>query len=512
MPRIIDAFSQFFDDNGDPLINGKLKFVESGTNNTDKDTFADINETIANTNPVILDGAGRCPNVFGTGSYNVISYTSADVQIQQFDPVSGDTLEGAFSEWNAITIYSEGDIVTGSDGLYYRSISPGNQNQNPISTPGQWEEVKFVGIWNTVISYDAGDTVYGSDGILYYSLIAANVGNDPTTDDANWRSYLFNTSPNILDNIGFTATTASKALTFALKTKALTDPTSLDAVDVAFRSETLTTGDYDIVPAIAAESIVVPSGATLGFEAVEQSFIYLYAINNAGDLELGVSASILDETVVHTTVAISAAADSGTVLYSTTLRTNIPIRLIGRIKITTGAVAGEWDNAPTELYVGKTVAAAVQLGGEYIKLSDVKGATVSGGTFTAGAWQTRDLNTEDDDTGDNCTLSANQFTLDAGTYIFEAIAPAYQVDRHIAKLYNITDATDVLIGTKAFSGGIDDSNSVSHVSGLFTILSAKTFELQHRCQSTVATVGFGSGAFDLGVSSIYSAVNIRKVA
>ncbi|GAH01982.1 unnamed protein product, partial [marine sediment metagenome] len=41
MPRVIDAFAQFFDDNGDPLVNGFLAFKESGTNNTDKDTFAD---------------------------------------------------------------------------------------------------------------------------------------------------------------------------------------------------------------------------------------------------------------------------------------------------------------------------------------------------------------------------------------------------------------------------------------------------------------------------------------
>jgi hypothetical protein len=40
MSRIIDAFTQFFDDDGDPLIDGWLAFKKSGTNNTDKDTFA----------------------------------------------------------------------------------------------------------------------------------------------------------------------------------------------------------------------------------------------------------------------------------------------------------------------------------------------------------------------------------------------------------------------------------------------------------------------------------------
>ncbi|GAH28144.1 unnamed protein product, partial [marine sediment metagenome] len=39
------------------------------------------------------------------------------------------------------------------------------------------------------------------------------------------------------------------------------------------------------------------------------------------------------------------------VLYSTVARTNVPVRLSGKVSIETGAVAGEWDNAPTELTV-----------------------------------------------------------------------------------------------------------------------------------------------------------------
>ena len=195
MARIIDAFSQFFDDNGDPLADGYLKFNESGTNNTDKDIFYDINEQIPAPNPFKLDGAGRCGNVFGTGTYNVISYHNdgspypgaPGAQIEQFDPVSSDPFRGAFSDWDAVTIYGVGDIVTGSDSLYYRSIIANNQNQDPTSSPGQWEEIRVLGLWNSVITYAVGQGVYGSDGFLYISRTAANTGNDPTTDTTNWR-------------------------------------------------------------------------------------------------------------------------------------------------------------------------------------------------------------------------------------------------------------------------------------------------------------------------------------
>jgi hypothetical protein len=93
MARVIAAFSQFFDDAGDPLENGWLKFLVSQTNNTDKDTYYDSDLTILNTNPVQLDAAGRCPDIFGTGAYRIVSYENNPVtnqpgtQVQVFDPV-----------------------------------------------------------------------------------------------------------------------------------------------------------------------------------------------------------------------------------------------------------------------------------------------------------------------------------------------------------------------------------------------------------------------------------------
>jgi len=193
MARIIDAFTQFLDDSGDPLVDGFLKFNETGTTSTDKKTFADINEQIPNANPVPLDGAGRAPNIFGTGSYSVISFKDSIItpgtpgeQVQQFDPVGG-TLEGtAFADWNAATIYSIGDKVHGSDGRDYESITNSNQNNNPTSSPTNWKQLVLGQIWNANVTYGVGDTVYGSDGFLYRSEVASNLNNDPTTSNVEW--------------------------------------------------------------------------------------------------------------------------------------------------------------------------------------------------------------------------------------------------------------------------------------------------------------------------------------
>ena len=53
---------------------------------------------------------------------------------------------------------------------------------------------------------------------------------------------------------------------------------------------------------------------------------------------------------------------------------------------------------------------------DYVKVSDVKAYDVAGGTFTQDAWRTRDINTEDSDPSNICSIGSNQITLEAGTY------------------------------------------------------------------------------------------------
>lgn len=63
------AKTTFFDANGNPLAGGKVYFYIPGTT-TPKDTYADSAGTL-NTNPVVLDAAGRA-TIWGLGSYRQI--------------------------------------------------------------------------------------------------------------------------------------------------------------------------------------------------------------------------------------------------------------------------------------------------------------------------------------------------------------------------------------------------------------------------------------------------------
>lgn len=113
--------------------------------------------------------------------------------------------------------------------------------------------------------------------------------------------------------------------------------------------------------------------------------------------------------------------------------------------------------------------------------------------MTSGDWRTRPVNAEVVDTDNLCALSSYQFTLQPGTYDYDIESPAYYVDGHQARLYNITDSSIVDVGTSERAGREASTMTTSKISGRFTITSAKTFELQHRCQTTNSSNGMGEG-------------------
>ena len=144
----------------------------------------------------------------------------------------------------------------------------------------------------------------------------------------------------------------------------------------------------------------------------------------------------------------------------------------------------------------------------YAVIADQKAQNTNGGTFTSGAWRTRDLNTEITDPNGIVSISSNQFTLVAGDYLVRWSAPADAVNVHQSRLYNVTDASVVSVGTSAYSvtGGyaVTTSDGAARVS----IVSTKTFRIEHQCNLTTAGTGFGrAGNF---ATEQYTMVEIHK--
>lgn len=127
----------------------------------------------------------------------------------------------------------------------------------------------------------------------------------------------------------------------------------------------------------------------------------------------------------------------------------------------------------------------------YVCVRDKKAQHTGGGTFTQGAWRTRDINEEQADSADICSIAANRITLAAGTYRCLISAPAFQVQQHQGRLYNITDASVILVGTSELTAAADGVTNRSFVKGRFTISAEKVLEIQHRCDTTCDLVGFG---------------------
>lgn len=166
-----------------------------------------------------------------------------------------------------------------------------------------------------------------------------NIGADDQTGDF----------ASLNENIGLDTSVAANVLTIDLVQKdGSTDPTSPSPVKIAFRSSTLTNGGYVIQTVIAALTMDVSSGATLGHRDGVDEPIYVYALDNAGTVELAVSRSLnFSELDRHSTTIMSATSDDANTLYSTVARTDVGISLLGRL-ISNQATAGTYASTPTE--------------------------------------------------------------------------------------------------------------------------------------------------------------------
>jgi len=146
----------------------------------------------------------------------------------------------------------------------------------------------------------------------------------------------------------------------------------------------------------------------------------------------------------------------------------------------------------------------------YLMYSEVQASNTAGGGATAGSWQTRTLNTEDADTDNIGSLSSNQITLPAGTYVCKASAPAYKLDEHKIRIYDTTNTTTLLLGTSEYISGAIAIAGRAFVSGEFTLGGEVAIEVQHYCNRTQAANGFGYPCNIASVNEVYTTIEIWR--
>lgn len=162
-------------------------------------------------------------------------------------------------------------------------------------------------------------------------------------------SYMFGQQFSGMVNGVISPSVSANALTLAVKTLNGDNPSAFDPVIFVFRNSTLANGDYNVYRVTAALSIVVTSTATLGHVSARDQQIILYAIDNAGTIELAVATKLFDQSarLVSTTI-MNGSSTSAAVMYSTTARTSVPWYPIARC-VSNQTTAGTWAVVPTQI-------------------------------------------------------------------------------------------------------------------------------------------------------------------
>jgi hypothetical protein len=159
-------------------------------------------------------------------------------------------------------------------------------------------------------------------------------------------------------NLSLVSSVGSSALTIAVKTQGGTNASGSDVIKVGIRDAT---GGYTQRTITSSLSLVVSSGSTLGQTSGATARLFIYLIDNAGTLELAISQTLYpdNQTISTTAEGAAGAADSGTVIYSTTARSNVNFRLIATLQ-NTQTTAGTWASAGSNLRLVNSTADAVE--------------------------------------------------------------------------------------------------------------------------------------------------------
>jgi len=155
------------------------------------------------------------------------------------------------------------------------------------------------------------------------------------------------------------------------------------------------------------------------------------------------------------------------------------------------------------------LSASYGLFSSYAIIADQKASGTDGGTFTLGDWRERDLQTELADPDGIVSISSNQFTLGAGNYLIRWGAEGKMVGTHQTRLYDVTGTAEVEVGSNG-SVWTSAGQSTSTGSARVSPSSSNVYSIEHQCETTVVTDGFGEQA-GFGTEQ-YTTVEIFKEA
>ena len=314
------------------------------------------NEAAAEAAGLTFDGAefwdttAGEPKMRKTGTWTIMDRVENDDALITAPPTNGDNEIPRWNGTNTRTLQSSGVTLTDADVLNGvtqanidnirldgNTISSTDAAGNLILTPDTTGNLVLDGL-NWPQADGTGNQIIETDGGGQLSFV-----NKPVSAASILAS-------NEVLNLGIAATVGASALTIAIKDATGADATGGTPVKIGFRNLTITNGTFNERSITAALSLVISSGSTLGHLDATTAPIYVYLIDNAGTLELAASATLFKEggLISTTTEGGAGGADIYTVVYSTTGRTDVPFRVVGKL-VSTQTTAGTWAAIPDSI-------------------------------------------------------------------------------------------------------------------------------------------------------------------
>ena len=187
-------------------------------------------------------------------------------------------------------------------------------------------------------------------------------------------------------------------------------------------------------------------------------------------------ASVTNNISVGNSVTASSFVGSGANL------TNIPAgNLTGTVadaRIST-LTASKLSGALPAISGANLTGLSAGLFSSYAIIADRKSNTTNGGgSGGPNAWFVRNLNTEITDPDGIVSISSNQFTLAAATYLIKWRCPGSRCKTFMTALYNVTDSSYTEYGQTGYSDLSDGSNDYSNGQSRVTISGTKAFEIR----------------------------------
>ena len=255
------------------------------------------------------------------------------------------TLNGTDLSYNLLSVsanFSGNGLGTALD-LSNTTVTAGSYAAPSVTFDAHGRATAASNILTTkgdIMVYDSNTDRFavGTDG---YALVAAS----GSTPGLIW-------TPPILagiQNISMSVNVNSNALTIQLHQANLSSLSVSTPGFIWFRNATLSTGSLTPITLSSGPSLTIPSGTTIGTSNSYSGFIYVYALNNAGSVVLGMSLSPFAVDGLVSSSAISGGA-SATTMYSTSAHSTLATVYLGKF-LAPQTVAGTWASGATEIYL-----------------------------------------------------------------------------------------------------------------------------------------------------------------